>query len=144
MSLGKTPAPREASTAPAQSGRASISTRTVWIVVGVTLTIGAGSLALVSPAAGKPTHLLVGYDDVIQGLAAYFGGACCFFTAAKGSRRLRSTWFLMGVSTTLWGLGETAWCYQELILRIPPANLFPSWPDLGFLSSVPFGIASLL
>ena len=83
-------------------------------------------------------------DDFSETLSALLAAAACIFTAARGRGRTRQAWGLIGIAAALWGLGQVAWTYQEVILGLVPANLFPSYPDLGYLLSVPFAIVGLL
>ena len=41
-------------------------------------------------------------------------------------------------------LGQVAWTVQEVALGLKPADLFPSYPDLGYLAAVPLAVAGLL
>ena len=86
----------------------------------------------------------VAFDDLSETLAALAAAVACFFAARNRQTEARLTWSLMGVAALLWGLGQVAWTVQEVGLGENPQNLFPSWPDLGFLSSIPFAIAGLL
>ena len=83
-------------------------------------------------------------DDISETLSAMLAAVACLLTASRGSRRTRQAWGLIGMGAALWGLGQAAWTYQEVVLGLTPATLFPSYPDLGYLLSVPFAIAGLL
>ena len=83
-------------------------------------------------------------DDISETMSALLAAAACLFTAARGSGRTRQAWGLIGIGAALWGLGQVAWTVQEVFLGLSPASLFPSYPDLGYLLSVPFAIAGLL
>jgi signal transduction histidine kinase len=86
----------------------------------------------------------IAIDDISETLSAMLAAAACIVTASRGSRRTRQAWGLIGVGAALWGLGQAAWTYQEVVLGLTPATLFPSYPDLGYLLSVPFAITGLL
>lgn len=83
-------------------------------------------------------------DDFSETLSALLAATACIITALRGRGRTRQAWGLIGVAAGLWGLGQAAWTYQEVLLHLNPANLFPSFPDLGYLLSVPFAIVGLL
>ena len=104
--------------------------------------LGAVNLVLLVAAPLRKQTVVV--DDISETLAALFAAAACLFTAARGSGRSRQAWGLIGISAACWGLGQMAWTYQEVVLSLVPANLFPSYPDAGYLMSVPFAIAGLL
>src|SRR5207249_10533764 len=61
-----------------------------------------------------------------------------------GRVRAGQGWILTGAAAVGWGLGQVAWTYQEVLLHLDPADLFPSYPDLGYLLAVPLGVAGLL
>ncbi|MGD0834150.1 MAG: ATP-binding protein [Candidatus Dormibacteria bacterium] len=86
----------------------------------------------------------VAFDDISESAAALLAALACYVAARNRRTEARRTWGLMGVAALLWGLGQAAWTVQEVVLHENPQNLFPSWPDLGFLSSIPFAIAGLL
>ncbi|MGA8416176.1 MAG: sensor histidine kinase [Candidatus Dormiibacterota bacterium] len=83
-------------------------------------------------------------DDYSETLSALLAATACIITALRGRGRIRQAWGLVGIAAGLWGLGQAAWTYQEVFLHLNPADLFPSFPDLGYLLSVPFAIAGLL
>ncbi|MFZ0180205.1 MAG: ATP-binding protein [Candidatus Dormiibacterota bacterium] len=83
-------------------------------------------------------------DDFSETLSALLSATACIITALRGRGRTRQAWGLIGVAASLWGLGQAAWTYQEVFLHLDPATLFPSFPDLGYLLSVPFAIVGLL
>src|SRR5262245_36993361 len=58
------------------------------------------------------------------------------------SGRLRQGWLLMGGSSLAWGLGMVVWSsYESIGGRDVP---FPSLADVGYLATVPLGVAALL
>ena len=111
------------------------------LVAGVAV-VGAVNLVMLVAAPLRMQTVVV--DDISQTLSALLAAAACLFTAARGSGRTRQAWGLIGIGAACWGLGQVAWTYQEAILNLHPANLFPSYPDLGYLVSVPFAIVGLL
>jgi signal transduction histidine kinase len=96
---------------------------------------------LVAAPMQRPTTIV---DDFSETVSALLAAAACLFTASRGRGRSVQAWGLIGVAAALWGFGQAAWTYQEVFLNLSPANLFPSYPDLGYLLSVPFAIAGLL
>ena len=96
--------------------------------------------------AGHPHHdpFTVALDDVSESLAALAAALACFLAAHNRQTVARRTWALMGFAALCWGLGQVAWTCEEVGLGENPQNLFPSWPDLGYLSSIPLAIAGLV
>ena len=112
------------------------------------LVVAAVAFALFSAfwIASRPGHdpFTVAFDDVSESLAA-LGAAVASFLAARNPRtQARRAWALIGLSALSWGLGQVAWTYQEVVMGANPATLFPSWPDLGYLPSIPLGLAGLV
>jgi signal transduction histidine kinase len=112
------------------------------LLVAAVVVVGAANLVLLVSAPLQRATVIV--DDLSETLAALLAAAACLFTAARGQGRTRQAWALIGVGAMLWGVGQGAWSYQEIVLSLSPANLFPSYPDLCYLLSVPFAIAGLL
>jgi signal transduction histidine kinase len=110
----------------------------------VAAVVGLGAVNLVLLVAAPLDRQTVVVDDISETLSAVLAAAACVFTAARGRGRTRQAWGLIGIAAALWGCGQAAWTYQEVILSLTPADLFPSYPDLGYLTSVPFAIAGLL
>jgi signal transduction histidine kinase len=110
------------------------------VVAVVVLGLVNGVFLVVAPLQ-RPTYVL---DDLSESLTPLLAAGACLYTAAKGHDRGRQAWALIGIAALCWGLGQVAWTVQEVFLNLVPANLFPSYPDLGYLSSVPFAIAGLL
>jgi len=111
------------------------------LVAGVAV-VGAVNLVMLVAAPLRVQTVVV--DDISETLSALLAAAACLFTAARGSGRTRQAWGLIGISAACWGFGQMAWTYQEVVLGLVPANLFPSYPDLGYLISVPFAFIGLL
>lgn len=111
------------------------------LVVAIAVVGGVNCFLLVAAPLHRQTIVV---DDFSETLSALLAAAACIFTAARGRGRTRQAWGLIGIAAALWGLGQVAWTYQEVILGLVPANLFPSYPDLGYLLSVPFAIVGLL
>jgi signal transduction histidine kinase len=112
------------------------------LLVAAAFVLGAVNCVLL--VASPTLRQTVVVDDFSETLAALLAATACLITAFRGHGRTRQAWGLIGVAAALWGLGQVAWTYQEVFLNLSPANLFPSFPDLGYLSSVPFAVAGLL
>ncbi len=111
------------------------------LVAAVVIVGGVNGVMLVVAPVLRQTIVV---DDFSETLSALLAATACLITAARGRGRTRQAWGLIGVAAGLWGLGQAAWTYQEVFLHLAPATLFPSFPDLGYLLSVPFAIAGLL
>jgi signal transduction histidine kinase len=111
------------------------------LVAAVVIVGGVNGVMLVVAPVQRQTIVV---DDFSETLSALLAATACLITAARGWGRTRQAWGLIGVAAGLWGLGQAAWTYQEVFLHLTPATLFPSFPDLGYLLSVPFAIAGLL
>src|SRR5258708_6543752 len=81
-------------------------------------------------------------DDYGELVAALVAAAGCGVAACRSEGRNRVAWGLIGLAAGSWAVGEATWSYYELILAAPVPN--PSPADLGFLGTVPLGIAGLL
>ena len=116
--------------------------RSFRVLVAAVIVIGAvNCVMLVAAPTHRPTTVV---DDFSETLSALLAATACLVTASRGHGRVRQAWGLIGVAAALWGFGQVAWTYQEIFLNLQPANLFPSYPDLGYLLSVPFAIVGLL
>ena len=104
----------------------------------------AGAVNAVLLIQGSTQFRTIAIDDISETVSALLAAAACLVTAARGSGRTRQAWGLIGIGAATWGLGQTAWTVQEVFLGLSPASLFPSYPDIGYLLSVPFAIAGLL
>jgi signal transduction histidine kinase len=60
--------------------------------------------------------------------------------ALPAERRL--AWRLLGAGCLAWGLGNIAWTYHELVLKVEVP--FPSLADVGYVLLIPFAAAALL
>ena len=93
------------------------------------------------PGRNRPA---VALDDISETLAPLGAAIFCFLAARRRTTTARSTWVLIGLSALSWGLGQADWTVREVILNQNPASLFPSWPDVGYVASIPLGIAGLI
>ena len=103
-----------------------------------------GTVNLVMLVAAPLQRRTVIVDDLSETVSALLAAAACLYTAIRGTGRTRQAWALIGIGAAVWGLGQAAWSVQEIVLAQSPANFFPSYPDLGYLLSVPFAVAGLL
>jgi signal transduction histidine kinase len=122
--------------------RTSRDRRFVWLV------IAAGVYALFS-VVWIGTHpgqdrLTVAFDNVSQTLAPLAAALACLLAAWNRRTPARRAWALIGLSALSWGLGQADWSFREVLLGQSPASLFPSWPDVGFVTAIPLGIAGLI
>jgi signal transduction histidine kinase len=111
------------------------------LVAAVVIVGGINGVMLVVAPLARQTIVV---DDFSETLSALLAATACLITAARGRGRTRQAWGFIGVGAGVWGLGQAAWTYQEVFLHLTPATLFPSFPDLGYLLSVPFAIVGLL
>ncbi len=116
--------------------------RAFLLLVAIVAVVGTVNLVVLVTAPLQRQTVIV--DDLSETLSALLAAAACLYTAVRGHGRTRQAWALIGIGALLWGLGQVAWSYQEIVLSLSPANLFPSYPDLGYLLSVPFAILGLL
>jgi signal transduction histidine kinase len=122
--------------------RTSRDRRFVWLVT------AAGVYALFS-VVWIGTHpgqdrLTVAFDNVSQTLAPLAAALACLLAARSRRTPARRAWALIGLSALSWGLGQADWTFREVLLGQSPASLFPSWPDVGFVTAIPLGIAGLI
>jgi signal transduction histidine kinase len=117
--------------------------RWFWALVAGAL---AFSLFSVIWLAAHPGHdkFTVAFDDVSESVAPLAAAVLCFFASRRAHRRTRVAWTLIGMSALSWGLGQVAWTYQEVVLGKNASSLFPSWPDVGYLIAIPFGVVGLI
>jgi diguanylate cyclase (GGDEF)-like protein/PAS domain S-box-containing protein len=80
------------------------------------------------------------FDNFATIVAAAFGAWMCFRAASSGRER-RGFWMLLGSAMAAWTVGESLWCFYEVIGGAVP---FPSWADAGYLAAVPLAGAALL
>jgi diguanylate cyclase (GGDEF)-like protein len=82
------------------------------------------------------------FDDYASGLAPAIAAAFCLRTARRADGRLRRAWLLLGSALVSWAAGTAVWTVYEVHLgdEIP----FPSLADVGYLASVPLGLAAML
>lgn len=112
----------------------------MWLVAGVIALLTINLAFLIAAPGQRPQVVLDDISETLTPLAA----AACVVTAARGRGRLRQSWALIGISAACWGLGQAVWTYQDVVLNLHPADLFPSFADLGYLSVVPFAFVGLM
>ena len=81
-------------------------------------------------------------DDIGSAVAALLAAVACGVAACLTRRATRFGWALLAVSALAWAAGETYWSYIEVGLGLAVPS--PSWADVGYLLSVPFGFAGVL
>ena len=112
------------------------------------LVAAAAGFALFSAAwiGTHPGHdpSAVALDDISETVAPLVAAAVCFLAARKPRVTARVAWVLIGLSALSWGLGQADWAFREVFLGASQASLFPSWPDVGYVTAIPFGIAGLI
>jgi diguanylate cyclase (GGDEF)-like protein len=88
-----------------------------------------------------PTGTVI-LDDYACAVGPAGAAVLCFRAARRAGGRARPAWFLLGLSVLSWALGGFAWTVYEVHLgrEVP----FPSLADVGYLLSVPLGVAALL
>jgi signal transduction histidine kinase len=111
------------------------------LVAGV---VALSAINLILLIAAPNQRATVALDDWSESLTPFLAAIACLHTAARGSGRTRQAWGLIGISAACWCFGQVAWSVQEVVLNLVPADLFPSYPDVGYLSAVPFALAGLL
>ena len=122
--------------------RAGRDRRFVWLVA------AAGVYALFS-VVWIGTHpgqdrFTVAFDNVSQTLAPLAAAFACLLAARSRRTAARRAWALIGLSALSWGLGQADWTFREVVLGQSPASLFPSWPDVGYVTAIPLAIAGLI
>src|ERR1700676_950695 len=83
-------------------------------------------------------RFVVAFDDIGEALAAFIAAGACAWTASRSEKLFRRGWILLGASAAAWGLGQSVWTLDEVVLGVAP---FPSVADAGFLAAVPLAIA---
>jgi signal transduction histidine kinase len=126
-----------------QDARFLVRDRKFFVLVGAVVAFSAFSVIWL---AAHPGHdrFTVAFDDISESLAPLAAAILCFVASRRGDRGTRAAWLLIGLSALSWGLGQVAWTYQEVIAGEDPSSLFPSWPDCGYLTAIPLGVAGLI
>jgi signal transduction histidine kinase len=88
------------------------------------------------------TAVTTAIDDGGELAAALLALAGCAVAACRTQGRTRLAWALIGLAAGSWAVGQAIWTYTEVGLGSQVSN--PSPADLGFLATVPLGIAGLL
>lgn len=81
-------------------------------------------------------------SDLTTTFVPLLGGGLTVALFASGPRGERTPWLLLGLGTIVWGLGEAAWSFYEVVLDQP--SPFPSFADVGYLGAVPLIYGALL
>jgi diguanylate cyclase (GGDEF)-like protein len=93
------------------------------------LVLGLFTLALFGHLGGELGVLRI--DDLGQLIAAVLASAAAGWSASRGTGRMRTSWAAISAGAGCWALGQTIWCYYELIAH--RATPFPSAADAGYL-----------
>lgn len=107
---------------------------------------GALTLAFLALTAAAPfgARAAAWADDLGTLLAGVAAAWLCRGAALRSQGRARWGWWLATGSLALWAFGNLVWAYEELVLRLPEDQLFPSLADVGFLGFAPLMLAALL
>ena len=118
-----------------RTGTGALARRWAWLGAAVF----AGCAVWFGTGLGGPRASLV-VSDLIQIVLAFAAGAACLAAGARGGGPARG-WRLIGAGLTLWGLGQCAWSYYEVVLGVPGPQL--SIADIGYLGMVPLALAGM-
>jgi PAS domain S-box-containing protein len=110
------------------------------IAAAITAAASAGFAIIVGSPLGSP-RFVTALDDTGESVAALIAAAACARTAIRSNGQFRRGWALLAVSAAAWGLGQTVWTIDEVVLGVAP---FPSIADVGFLAAVPLAVFGLL
>lgn len=100
-----------------------------WVpLAGVALVSVAFLVVLLLPV---PAGATLWVSDLGQLLAAAAAAGGCSVAARRSQAQGRRAWWWMAAGTGAWAVGQTAWCYYELVLGEDAP--FPSLADVGFL-----------
>jgi two-component system, sensor histidine kinase and response regulator len=100
----------------------------------------AGYLAVTRFGLGGE-RAMVAVEDFGEALAAVAAAVACTMAARRGGAA-QWAWVLFAASSTVWALGESVWSVYEVGLGVGVP--FPSLADVGFLASIPLGVAAIL
>ncbi|MFH0878725.1 MAG: ATP-binding protein, partial [Lentisphaerota bacterium] len=84
-------------------------------------------------------------QNLLQIIAPVFAGIFASLYALRGSiasRVARMGWLCIGLSAWFWAAGQITWTLLESAMG--EQQLFPGWPDIGFLGSYPLLLAGVL
>jgi signal transduction histidine kinase len=94
---------------------------------------------MLQPGGARVTSLV---DDALIPLVAFAAAATTLRAAIQHLGALRFAWVMIGASCAAWGAGEAIWGYYDAVLGV--AVPFPSIADVGYLASIPLGVAGIL
>jgi two-component system, sensor histidine kinase and response regulator len=83
----------------------------------------------------------VAIDDVGEAIAALIAACAAIYATRRTAGRVRFAWTMLAISAASWGVGEAIWSYYEVGLGV--AVPYPGWPDVGFLTSIPFAVIGI-
>jgi two-component system, sensor histidine kinase and response regulator len=110
------------------------------LAAAVATAASAGFAIIVGAPLGSP-RFVTALDDIGEAVAALIAAAACTRTAIRSDGQFRRGWALLAASAAAWGLGQTVWTIDEVVLGVAP---FPSIADVGFLAAVPLAVFGLL
>jgi len=87
-------------------------------------------------------HATALLSDLVVPVAAFTAAATAVRAALQRHDGLRFAWFFIGASCAAWGTGEAIWGFYDAALGV--AVPFPSLADVGYLASIPLGVAGIL
>lgn len=73
--------------------------------------------------------------DLVGLIAPFAAAGLALYAATRSADELHAGWLLIGLGSLLWGIGEGAWVYYEVIARREAP--FPSAADVGYLGMIP-------
>src|SRR4029077_5127927 len=81
-------------------------------------------------------------DNVGQVLAALIASAACAWKATQATKKERSGWILLGLSTLALALGQVIYAYYDLVLATP--NSVPALVPPAYVGGGPLAVAGML
>ena len=126
-----------------RSAARSVRNRGFWWLVAAAVGFALCSAAWLATHPGHDRSS-VALDDISETVAPLVAAVICFLAARNPRATARTAWVLIGLSALSWGLGQADWAFREVFLGEGQASLFPSWPDVGYVTAIPFAIAGLI
>ncbi|MEZ4552544.1 MAG: SpoIIE family protein phosphatase [Dehalococcoidia bacterium] len=91
---------------------------------------------------GRDSLVFLAVSDVGGAIPPLAAAAIAVLAARRAEGRPRRGWSLLASGWLAWGLGETAWAFYEVILRVETP--FPSLVDVGYLAAIPLMLAGVV
>lgn len=109
------------------------ATHVRWLAVAfVAYTLGLAILTVTKPLGDYAFTIVT---DLAGLVPPFFAAAFAFVAATRSKERIHTGWLLLGFGCFVWGFGDAAWAYYEIVLRTDAP--FPSIADVGYLAMVP-------